>query len=193
MSTVDETHCTVEETDWHWRSPWRGGKRLVGVLLGAGLLLAACSSGGAASGSDSGDKVLAVKEHPDIGSILVDSSGRTLYFADQESGGKIQCVDQCLSFWFPVTVKDGKAPPGVKDVTVVHRQDNNQDQLAYQGKPLYTFKQDGSAGDVSGNNFSDAFGDKQFNWHVATVGSAGDSPTPTPSSDGGGGYGGGGY
>lgn len=161
------------------------------MLAGAALLLAACGSGGTSASGDNagsgGGEILATRDHGDIGPILVDSAGRTVYFSDQETGGKISCVDDCLGFWFPVVAKDGTAPEvsGVADLTVVHRSDNGQDQLAYQGKPLYTFKLDSSAGDVAGDNVEDSFGGKQFRWHVAAVGGA---PTSNPDAGVPGGY-----
>lgn len=166
--------------------------------LGAALLLAACSSGTAeesGAGGDTSSTAVSVhaKDHPKLGKVLVDASGKTLYFADQESADMLRCVDDCLGFWFPATTSDGAAPsvPGVS-LDVFHRADNGKDQIALGGKPLYTFQLDRASGDANGNNVEDDFGNTHFVWHAATVGEEG-VPTPTPSRDTGGGYGGGGY
>ncbi|MGH3763254.1 COG4315 family predicted lipoprotein [Actinophytocola sp.] len=177
--------------------------RLV-MTLGTAALLAACDSGGAAgdgTGEGSGDgdtssATVAVRteEHPELGRILVDASGKTLYFADQEADGTIRCVDDCLGFWFPATTSEGTAPaaPGVPALDVVRRSDNGQDQLTYAGKPLYTFQLDKSAGDVEGDNLEDDFGGTHFVWHVAKVDGE-STPTPSTGAGGGGGYDGPGY
>lgn len=205
MSTVDIRGSTVEKPGGKRRFRWHGGKRTVAVqlcaLVGAGVLLAACGSGTTASPSgtsgSNASQTLAVKHQNGIGTMLVDSSGKTVYFTSQEANGKIACTSECLSFWHPV-LASGSTPPtvsGVTGLTVVHRTDNNQEQLAYQGKPLYTFVQDSSSGDVSGNNFMDSFGGTDFTWHVATVTGSAGAPAPAPSttmggttSGGGGGY-----
>lgn len=166
------------------------------IALGAAMLLAACGSGTTQQGGAGGDTSsitvsVHAKDHPQLGKILVDASGKTLYFADQDSADKLRCVDDCLGFWSPVTTSDGAAPtvPGVS-LDVVHRPDNGKDQVTLGGKPLYTFKLDKASGDANGNNVEDDFGNTHFVWHAATVGDKG-TPTPTPSGDGG--YGGGGY
>lgn len=171
------------------------------TLLGAATVVAACGSGGTADagggGGDTSSETVAVRtqDHPDLGMILVDVSGKTLYFAEQEEDGTVRCVDACLRFWFPAKLPAGATPsvPGVTDLDVLHRTDNGQDQLTYQGKPLYTFQLDGSAGDANGNNLQDDFGGTHFVWHAVTVEGEG-TPTPSPTPGGGdGGYGGGGY
>jgi predicted lipoprotein with Yx(FWY)xxD motif len=45
-------------------------------------------------------------------------------------------------------------------MTLVTRSDGSQ-QWAYDGRPLYTFTQDTTAGQVNGNDFHN-------NWHVVT-------------------------
>ena len=172
----------------------------VSIALGAATLLAACSSGTAEESGASGDTSsitvsVHAKDHPELGKVLVDASGKTLYVADQESADNLRCVGDCLGFWFPATTSDGAAPsvPGVS-LDVVRRTDNGKDQITLGGKPLYTFQLDKVSGDANGNNVEDDFGNTHFVWHAATVGDEG-APTPTPSGDTGdsGGYGGGGY
>ncbi|HEY7595164.1 MAG TPA: hypothetical protein VH969_18590 [Actinophytocola sp.] len=155
---------------------------LFGAALGAAALLAACDSGGA---TDASSAAVAVhtREQPNLGTVLVDADGKTLYFADQESDGTIHCVDECLSFWHPATSSDRSG--SVPDIDVLHRADNGKEQLTYQGKPLYTFQQDHGTGDAKGDRFEDEFGGTHFVWHAAVVDG---SATPTPSSgDSGGG------
>jgi predicted lipoprotein with Yx(FWY)xxD motif len=166
-------------------SSGHGGYLRSAALLGAGALIAACGSGTTTTGS--GSSVVSSRSHPDLGTILVDPGGKTVYVSDQETNGEVRCVDECLDFWIPVTPAEDTAlsTAGDDELDIVRRSDNNQEQLAYQGKPLYTFSMDKAAGDVSGNNVEDAFGGTTFRWHAVVVAGGGDQQ---PQPDPGGGY-----
>jgi predicted lipoprotein with Yx(FWY)xxD motif len=139
----------------------------------AAMLAAGCGSGGGDPPATSTARPTSVTtlDHPRLGRILVDSAGRTLYFADQERDGTIECVDECLGFWFPVTPAEPAAPvvPGVRGLALVHRNDTGRDQLSFQGRPLYSFGLDDKRGDVTGDNLSDTFDGTFFTWHAARV------------------------
>jgi predicted lipoprotein with Yx(FWY)xxD motif len=136
------------------------------------------SSGGASTGT------VAVKNVPDVGAALVDSSGKTVYFTDQEADGAIKCIGDCLGFWFPVPGDaNAAASAAVPGLAVLHRSDNGMDQLTYQGKPLYTFRLDNGPAQHNGHNLDDNFGDTKFTWRAATTaGTATTSPTTAPTS-----------
>jgi predicted lipoprotein with Yx(FWY)xxD motif len=126
---------------------------------------------------------VSVQDVAGVGKTLVDSSGKTLYFADQETGGMIKCTDNCLSFWFPVAGSASTAK-SVDGLGVVKRPDNGQSQLTYQGKPLYTFKLDTGPGQHQGNDVQDAFGNTTFTWHAATTSATATAPTQAPANPG---------
>jgi len=86
--------------------------------------------------------------------ILVTSSGMTVYTFDKDSAGKSACSGPCLENWPAVTPPATVAAP----YSVITRDDGSK-QLAYQGKPLYTFKKDTKPGDRMGDNVKDV-------WHV---------------------------
>jgi len=185
-----------------------GSRRRSRVLAGAAVLaaiatlLAAC--GGGSSGSSnggsagSGTNAAAVKTSPtgDLGAILVNSDGKTLYFADGESAGSIKCTGECLGFWSPLMTSGNAAPQASGDLTqefsMVKRPGGADMQVAYNGHPLYTFKLDKSAGDTMGNDFTDDFGGTSFTWHavtpagVAATEGGGSSAPSSPSYPGGG-------
>lgn len=159
------------------------------LLLGATVAalggLTACGSSAPAAGGGGAapaGAAVSVKDVSGVGQTLVDASGKTLYFADQEAGGALKCTGNCLSFWIPAT-GDAQA---VQGLATMKRSDTGAEQLTFQGKPLYTFKLD-TAGEAKGNNFSDAFSGVDFTWHAATTTAA--APTKAPSSSDGGGYG----
>lgn len=92
------------------------------------------------------------------GDILVDAEGMTVYTYDKDSAGKSACTGQCAENWPPVTAPAGNlsAP-----YSVVMREDGTR-QLAYDGKPLYTFVKDKKPGDRAGDKVKDV-------WHVVVV------------------------
>lgn len=147
----------------------------VTTMLAAATLLAACGA------SEEGAGTVRTEDHPELGQILVDTSGKTLYFAEQEADGKIRCVDECLEFWIPVEGGDTTSS-GVPALDTQRRADNSRNQLTYQGKPLYTFSMDEEAGDVKGNGLEDDFGGTHFVWRAVTV----DGSQQQPPAGGGG-------
>lgn len=166
------------------------------AVVGAGLMLAACGSDDPADTADAGGPINAVgssvatRDHPEKGTILTDPSGATLYFADQEADGTVRCVDACLNFWMPAEAADGSNPADeMEGLGTITREDNGQTQLTFQGKPLYTFRLDKAAGDVTGDNVSDDFGGITFVWHTASIGGGAKQPdAPAPGGDDGYGY-----
>ena len=78
-----------------------------------------------------------VRDIQGVGSALVDAEGRTLYFADQENNGAIRCVNDCVTFWLPLTVPSGATPTAGTGVggalATVARPDG---QLVSRGDPV---------------------------------------------------------
>jgi predicted lipoprotein with Yx(FWY)xxD motif len=161
------------------------------VMGAAALGVAACggddssSSGSAAAGG----ALVSVADVDGTG-VLADSDGKTLYSATVEKGGKIHCVDACLSFWDPVAASSSDAKQAADDVGaklgVVKRPDGAS-QLALDGLPLYTFSEEGE-GKLEGDGFTDDFQGTHFEWQAART--SGDAPSSGSSDDSsGGGYG----
>jgi predicted lipoprotein with Yx(FWY)xxD motif len=155
---------------------------------GAALAMVAGCGGGTGGSSGAGGTTVSARDIPGVGSTLVDPAGKTLYFSDQEADGQVKCVADCLSFWLPMTVSTGAVPTagtgvGGRLATVV-RPDGSA-QVTYDGKPLYTFTQDGGVGKAGGNGFRDSFGGVDFVWHAAAASGSASGPADT----GGNGYG----
>jgi predicted lipoprotein with Yx(FWY)xxD motif len=94
-----------------------------------------------------------------VDGILVDAHGMTVYTFDKDvaGSGKSACKGPCAENW--PAVKAGDAPLAAPYSAIV-REDGTK-QLAYRGKPLYTFVKDKKAGEREG--------DKKMNvWHVVT-------------------------
>jgi predicted lipoprotein with Yx(FWY)xxD motif len=126
-----------------------------------------------------------------LGTILVNSQGRTLYLFAKDSGTKSACSGACATNWPPLR-DSGKPTAGTglnaSLLGTTQRSDGNP-QVTYNGHPLYTFVMDQKPGDTNGQGVT-AFGGSWF-----TLTSAGNQvtaaqPTTTTSgSSGGGGYG----
>ncbi|HEU5475046.1 MAG TPA: hypothetical protein VFV67_30755 [Actinophytocola sp.] len=176
----------------------QSARRATGVLCGlaAALVLTACGSEGQASSPAGGTGTsgpVGTRDLDGVGTVLVDTVGRTLYFTDSDTAGEIKCTAECLDLWIPAEAPgdtvDG-APVG--DLSVISRPDGTK-QIAFQDKPLYTFKLDSPNKPSAGHNASDTFGGVDFTWHAAVVDGAA-LPQQPPKQDDGGGYGrGGGY
>ena len=177
------------------------------VAVATALLLAAC--GGSNSSDDStntsastsasgGGQTVAVKSVSGVGDVLVDANGQVLYTNDMDSAKKVACTGECAAIWVPLTLPSGTtSPTGPSDVaselgTVAGA--NGEMQVTYDGKPLYTFVQDGP-GEATGDGVTDSFAGTSFTWSVASTsessggGAAEQTTTSSPSSSGGGGYG----
>lgn len=98
--------------------------------------------------------------------LLVDARGMTLYVFDKDGMGTSMCNDACATNWPPLAAS-ADAPEN-DDWTLVERADGSW-QWAYQGRPLYRFKQDQKPGDRLGDG-------KMGVWHVATPMMAEDIP-----------------
>jgi len=113
------------------------------------LLLTALA--GCSEGTDGdADVRLQWRDHPDLGSILTDSAGMTLYLFTNDDGTST-CYDACATNWPPLLV-DGE-PTAAADVPgalgTAQRSDGAL-QVTYDGSPLYYFHTDAAPGDANG-------------------------------------------
>ena len=92
------------------------------------------------------------------GKVLTDGKGMTLYTFDKDASGKSACNGPCAVNWPPLTAAAGAKANA--NYTVVTRDDGSK-QWAYKGKPLYTWKNDKKAGDITGDGFLNG------TWHIA--------------------------
>ena len=93
-------------------------------------------------------------KHIDLGTILVDGSGRTLYLFTDDERNTSHCSDGCAKAWPPLlTAGDTSAGEGVTDrVLATVTRDDGSEQVAYNGWPLYYFASDEGPGDAKGQN-----------------------------------------
>src|SRR5262245_18254872 len=97
-------------------------KTLMGMAAGMIVMLAGCgSSGGGSNGSSAGsggsNSTVSTQQVSSVGTVLTDSKGMTLYFADQVTVGAIKCAAGCTQIWHPLTVTAGTNPTVPSGVT----------------------------------------------------------------------------
>jgi len=155
------------------------------------------SSSTASSEEDSGGAmVISVAEAPELGKVLVNSEGFTVYRFAKDKGTVSSCYGACAEAWRPV-ITNGKPAAGEgamsSELGTTKRKDGTP-QVTYAGHSLYTFVEDDSPGEANGNGVS-AFGGE---WNaleengapaVAPVGGEGESSVPSESSGESGRYG----
>jgi predicted lipoprotein with Yx(FWY)xxD motif len=146
----------------------------VGVLSGAGLLVAAACSAGTASSTAARTPASAAIQsvsHPapsiavgqsSRGPIVVDKAGRTLYRYDKDTpgSGTSTCTGACAQAWPPAIVTgEPTAAPGVGGALSLITRPDGTHQLALDGHPLYRYVGDQGQGDTTGDGFGGI-------WHV---------------------------
>ena len=160
------------------------------VLASLALVTAAC---GSSSGRSAAASAAAGTSKPasagtvavassNLGDILVDAQGRTIYLFGADTGTKSACSGACAVNWPPLvtsgtpTVGNGAATSLVGTAT----RSGGEQQVIYNGHPLYLFSGDQKAGDTNGQGVN-AFGGS---WYALSP--AGDQITTQPSNSGGG-------
>ena len=116
----------------------------------------------------------------DLGTVLVDDEGLTLYGFTKDSAGTPTCVGDCADAWPAVTVDGDELPEGLdpKVFSVVDRPDGSK-QLKVGKWPLYRFSGDSAPGDTNGQGSGGVW------FVVAPDGSLikGDAPAPAAERD----------
>lgn len=166
------------------------------VLL---VLLAAAAIAGCGSGSNSanasgdgstarqqtGATTVKTASAGDLGTILVDGRGRTIYLFERDTGPMSTCSGACLENWPAVTTHG--TPQAAGGVSVgklgTSKRHDGTTQATYAGHPLYYYAGDAAAGETNGQGLN-FFGAP---WYVL---SPDGSAITTQASSGGGAKGG---
>jgi predicted lipoprotein with Yx(FWY)xxD motif len=166
------------------------------VFASLTLIAAACGGSGGDSASASSSATTAkttstatvAVANSDLGNVLVDAQGRTLYMFGADMGTTSTCSGACAQNWPPL-LATGTATVGNNAKASLLGESTRSDgkqQVTYNGHPLYLFSGDHKAGDTNGQGLN-AFGGT---WHALTA--TGNQVTATAasgSSSTGGGYG----
>ena len=153
----------------------RTAPRLLAAAAALSLLVAACGDdddepseqattqddGGdttTTAAATGGDADVAVAE-TDLGEVLVDAEGNTLYMFDNDSGGTSSCEGGCAEQWPPLET-DGEPTAGEgADAALLGTTDRSDGttQVTYADLPLYTYAPDSGPGDTTGQGVGDVW------------------------------------
>lgn len=113
-----------------------------------------------------GDVSLEIDDRGDLGQIIVDGSGKTVYVFSTDPRNDPTCYDVCADTWLPVLAK-GNPAGGIGidagSAGTTPRRDGAE-QATYKGQPLYHYAGDQTDRDAGGQGL-DLFGGE---WHVLT-------------------------
>ncbi|HEX7097733.1 MAG TPA: hypothetical protein VF377_00715 [Acidimicrobiia bacterium] len=117
-------------------------------------------AGGYGMPSDASGGAAAVQvADTELGQILTDSDGKTLYIFLPDNQSASTCYDDCAANWPPL-VGEVTAGEGIDESLVgTTERDDGETQVTYNGWPLYYFAADAGPGDINGQGVGD-------NWFV---------------------------
>jgi predicted lipoprotein with Yx(FWY)xxD motif len=111
--------------------------------------------------STSAEVTLQFYSDPELGEILTDSNGMTLYMLESDPVNQSICSDSCADQWPPLILDGGETTAGDGiDASLIGEfvRDDGQTQVTYNGLPLYYYSFDQNPGDVTGHELQDTFG-----------------------------------
>jgi predicted lipoprotein with Yx(FWY)xxD motif len=141
--------------------------KIASCIFAGALVLAACggddddtassdstaADSGATTTADSGTatNALVSTASTDLGDVLVNADGMTLYVFTNDTEGVSTCTGDCAGTWPALTVDSADLPEGLDaGIYSVATNEDGTFQLAANDQPLYTFSGDTAAGDTNG-------------------------------------------
>ncbi len=149
-----------------------GAMRALAIGLAGVMLLAACGGDGdtGTGGGPTTDASAPPEDSPsaatgtvrlaesDLGSILVDADGMTLYLFETDTDGSSTCYDDCAATWPALIDGAPSAGDGVDGSLLgTTERDGGDVQVTYDGHPLYHFASDQAPGDTEGQGVGDVW------------------------------------
>jgi predicted lipoprotein with Yx(FWY)xxD motif len=155
-------------------------RTLLGVMsVVVAVLAAACAAddtgaGGQADATVAPDPLVAATDPPeaetaadadttvavnatDLGDILVDGDGNTLYMFVPDEQGASTCYDDCEQNWPPLTGTAAAGDGTDQSLLATVERDDGMSQVTYNDWPLYYFAGDAAAGDTAGQGIGDVW------------------------------------
>ncbi len=96
---------------------------------------------------------LSVRTLPNVGAVLVNSEGHTLYTFVPDQHSKVTCVSSCAAVWPPLKLASGETATGPQLKASLLGSDPDPEGgsvVTYAGWPLYTYEADSAAGQDNG-------------------------------------------
>lgn len=121
--------------------------------VGGGVGAGTGTGTGNGAGTQGSAGELAVSANAELGKVLIDGAGKTLYRfdADLAEPPKSNCDGDCAKTWPPVPADDATAGDGIDKSLLgeVTRSDGTK-QLTVDGWPVYRYAKDANSGDTNG-------------------------------------------
>ncbi len=134
-------------------------RTLVPALAAAAAVALPLTAGAATAGhmqaAEKHSVAISTRKLPKLGTVLVDSRGRTLYMFVPDKRKRVTCVGTCAAMWPPVKLpkRTRKALARGKARARLLRSDRDPAGgrvVTYAGWPLYTYVGDGAPGSANG-------------------------------------------
>jgi len=151
------------------------GRLARGLLAVTGLAAVVCAAAGCGGSSPGAGRPVSAtgraitidaRTLPGVGTVLVTSSGLTLYMFVPDARHRVTCAKLCTANWPPVKISAGGrlvAGPGVRaDLLGSDPDPSGGRVVTYNGWPLYTYTSDLQPGEDSGQGIDLNGGD----WYV---------------------------
>ncbi|MGB3733673.1 MAG: hypothetical protein WA964_01855 [Ilumatobacter sp.] len=115
-------------------------------------------NGVAVDAADADTPAIVSAGETELGEVLVDATGLSLYGFTNDTDGSPSCADACADAWPPVIVASTDVPAGLDPevFSVVERVDGTL-QLKAGAWPLYLFAGDAAPGDINGQGSGDVW------------------------------------
>lgn len=150
----------------------------VGALALLGLLVIAGCGGGGSSSSESTKSqseptsskpasqpeseakgevaIVKVMDTPQLGKVIVDSKGMTLYDFRKDKGTTSSCYGECAVAWPPLLTTGEPKAMGAAQQSLLGttKRKGGTVQVTYNGHPVYGFVEDSKPGETNGNDFN---------------------------------------
>jgi predicted lipoprotein with Yx(FWY)xxD motif len=151
------------------------------LALAVGALVATAAFALSASGSTSSGALVKVGSS-NLGRVLVDAHGKTLYIWAHDKGTKSTCNGDCAEYWPPLLTRGKPVAAGAAKASLLgtSRRGDGRTQVTYAGHPLYYFVQDRKPGQTTGEGLT-GFGGR---WDPISAAGAAVHGRSDSSSDG---------
>jgi predicted lipoprotein with Yx(FWY)xxD motif len=121
-----------------------------------GSVAAATTTTHSSSTTSAPSATVSAAGNAELGRILVDAQGRTLYLFEKDHGTMSACSGACAAAWPPLRAT-GKASVGsglsASKIGTTARSDGKP-QVTYNGHPLYQYAADQKPGDTNGQDIN---------------------------------------
>lgn len=137
---------------------------------GLGMIAAACGYGGSGGyGGNAGTSpqtpatTSVAIATSNLGKVLTDAQGRTLYLFTKDTASSSSCTGTCLSVWPPFDATGAAQAGGGVSATLLGKTGSGT-QITYNGHPLYYYVGDTKPGDTNGQDLNQFGG----SWYVVS-------------------------